>query len=158
MSEHYIVTLDHGHLKIYARREVPGQFTPGLQQVEAIDFPAGKHSYTERESDEAGRFSGSRNQGSGVGAPAVRAGMSIDERLPMQREESRRRVRDLATQIEQFFQPRPDASWDYAAGPELNGTVLELLSPELRRRMRRCVPKDLVNQRIDEVRAHFAAT
>lgn len=157
MSEHYIVALDHGHLKIYAERVAPGQFTPGLQQVEAIDFPAGRHNYTERETDQAGRFSGSKNQGAGMGAPAARGGMSIDERLPMQREESRRRVRDLATQIEQFFQPRPDASWDYAAGPELNGTVLELLSPGLRRRMRRSVPKDLVNQRVDEVRAHFAA-
>jgi hypothetical protein len=156
MSEHYIVTLDHGHLKIYAERMAPGQFTPALQQVEAVDFPAGRHNYTDRETDQAGRFSGSKNQGAGLGAPGVRTGMSIDERLPMQREETRRRARDLAAQIERFFQSRPDASWDYAAGPDLNSTILELLSPGLRRRMRRSVSKDLVNQRVDEVRAHFA--
>jgi hypothetical protein len=158
MSEHYIVTLDHGHLRIYAERIAPGQYTPGLEQVEAMDFPAGKHTYSDRDTDQAGRFAGSKNQSAGMGAPGkgVRAGMSIDERLPMQREENRRRAKELAAEIDQFFQRRPDASWDYAAGPELNGTVLEMLSPGVRQRVRRTVSKDLVNQRTDEVRAHFA--
>jgi len=158
MSEHYIVTLDQGHLKIYGERVAPGQFTPGLQQVQAMDFPLGKRNYTERDTDQAGRFSSSKNQAASPGAPAkgARAGMSIDERLPMQREEVRRRARELADQIEHFFQQHPDASWDYAAGPELNGTVLEMISPALRQRLRRSVAKDLVNQRVDEVRAHFA--
>lgn len=158
MSEHYIVTLDHGHLRIYAERIAPGQFTPGLEQVEAMDFPLGKHNYTDRETDQAGRFAGSRNQAGGPGAPGkgARAGMSIDERLPMQREESRRRAKELAAEIEHFFQQRPDATWDYAAGPDLNGTVLELISSGVRQRLRRSVSKDLVNQRVDEVRAHFA--
>jgi hypothetical protein len=126
-------------------------------QVEALDFPAGKHSYTDRETDQAGRFSGSRNPGAGAGAPGkgARAGMSIDERLPMQREESRRRARELATEIDHFFRQHPGASWDFAAGPELNSTVLDMLTPSLRKRMRRSVAKDLVNQRVDEVRAHF---
>ena len=158
MSEHYIVTLDQGHLRIFAERVGPGQLTPGLQQVEAMDFPAGKHNYTDRDTDQAGRFSGSKNQAAGMGAPAkgARAGMSIDERLPMEREESRRRARELAAEIEHFFQSRPEASWDFAAGPELNTAVLDLLSPDVRQRMRRSVSKDLVNQRVDEVRAHFA--
>jgi hypothetical protein len=82
--------------------------------------------------------------------------MSIDERLPMQREESRRRAREIAAEIDGFFQQRPESSWDFAAGPELNGTVLELLSPAVRQRVRRTLTKDLVNQRGDEVRAHFA--
>lgn len=157
MSEHYIVTLDHGHLRIYAERIAPGQFTPGLEQVEALDFPLGRQNYTDRETDQAGRFSGSRNPAAGAGGlKGARAGMSIDERLPMQREENRRRAKELAAEIDQFLQRRPDASWDYAAGPDLNGTVLELVSPSVRQRMRRSVAKDLVNQRTDEVRAHFA--
>ena len=42
MSEHFIVTLDQGHLRIYVERQSPEQFTPGLEQVEAMDFPAGR--------------------------------------------------------------------------------------------------------------------
>lgn len=156
MSEHFIVTMDHGHLRIYAERQSPGQMTPGWEQVEAMDFPAGRASYVERDADMAGRFASSKHPGAGSGRPNLRTGMSIDERLPMKREASRRRAKDLVMEIESFLQSRPDATWDFAAGPELNGTVLELLSPAVRRRIRRAVVKDLVNQRLDDVRAHFA--
>ena len=156
MSEHYIVTIDRGHLRIYAERTTPGQSTLGLEQVEAMDFPLGKQSYTDRDTDQAGRFQGSKHQGAGPGGPTARQGMSIDERLPMEREESRRRAKEIAAAIDAFLKTRPDASWDFAAGPELNGAVLELISPAVRQRVRRSIAKDLVNQRVDEVRAHFA--
>ncbi len=82
--------------------------------------------------------------------------MSIDERLPMQREEEGRRAKELAAEINAFFEQRPGATFDFAAGPELNGTVLELFLPAVRQRVRRSVSKDLVNQPTDELRAHFA--
>lgn len=157
MSEHYIVTCDAGHLRIYAERNGPGQFTPTLQQVESMDFPAGRQSYTDRDTDMAGRHTSSRSQGpGGAGVPAGRTGMSIDERLPMKREEGRRRAKDLAAEIEHFFQQRPNATFDFAAGPDLNGVVIDALSPATRRRIKRSVAKDLVNQRLDELRAHFS--
>jgi hypothetical protein len=153
MSEHYIITLDHGHLRIYLERIAPGQFTPSLEPMEMMDFPAGRHSYSDRDTDMAGRFPSAGVPGQ---ADTGHRGMSIDERLPMQREENRRRARELASMVESFLEQRAEASWDFAAGPDLNHAVLELLSPPVRRRLRRSVPKDLVNQRLDEVRAHFA--
>ena len=156
MTEHYIVAVDHGHLRIFAEQKRPGQTTPGLQAVESMDFPLGKQSYSDRDTDQAGRFAGSKQQSAGSGAPAGRQGMSIDERLPMQREESRRRAKEIAAEIDTFLRARPAASWDFAAGPELNGAVLELISKDVRQRVRRSVAKDLVNQRADEMRAHFA--
>ena len=155
MREHYIVTADQGHLRIYEERQPPGQRSPSLEQVESMDFPGGKHSYTDRDTDMAGRFSNSRQQGPGAGLPTGRQGMSIDERLPMQREETRRRAKEVAAEIESFLQRHPEATWDFAAGPELNTTVLDLLTSPVRQRLRRSVSKDLVNQRVDEVRAHF---
>src|SRR5215213_4946755 len=107
MSEHFVVAVDHGHLRIYVERRAPGQ-TTGLDQVEAMDFPAGKRSYADRDTDMAGRFASSKHQSPGPGNPTARTGMSIDERLPMQREESRRRVKELAAEIDAFFQGRPD--------------------------------------------------
>ncbi|MDO8541350.1 MAG: host attachment protein [Opitutaceae bacterium] len=157
MSEHYIVAADAGHLRIYAERVSPGQFTPGYQQVESMDFPAGKASYTDRETDMAGRFQSSKSQaGAGPGLPAGRTGMSIDERLPMKREEGRRRARDLAAEIDSFMAQRPGATWDFAAGPELNNAVLEQISPPVRQRLKRSIAKDIVNQAPDHLRAHFA--
>jgi hypothetical protein len=157
MSDQYFVTADHGHLRIYRERLEPGQYTPGIEQVEGLDFPAGRASYTDREADQAGRYSSSKTQGPGPGIPMGRQGMSIDERLPMQREEERRLTRQIASEIDRFFQSRPEASWDFAAGPEINRAIVELLSPAVRKRMRRSIAKDLVNQRSDELRAHFVA-
>ena len=157
MREHYIVTADHGHLRIYVERQPLGQREPGLDQVEAMDFPqAGKKGGIERETDMAGRFASSKHQMAAPGSPTARTGMSIDERLPMQREEARRRAKELASQIETFLQQRPNATWDFAAGPELNTAVMELLAPAVRQRVRRSIAKDLVNQHGDHVRAHFA--
>lgn len=158
MSAHFIVTLDHGHLRIYAERQSPGQRSPGLEQVEAMDFPQGKAGYTDRETDMAGRFPSSKRRAPGPGAAGAglgHSGMSIDERLPMQREEDRRRAKELAAEIDAFFRGRADATWDFAAGPELNSVVLELISRDVRFRLRRSISKDLVNQRVEEVRAHF---
>jgi hypothetical protein len=154
MNEHYIVTADAGHLRIFAERQDAGQLAPSLQRVAAMDFPAGRHSFTDRETDMSGRFPGSKRQAAG---PGLQAGMSIDERLPMKREEDRRRAKDLANEIDAFFASRPLATWDFAAGPDLNGAVLELVSREVRQRIKRSVAKDLVHQRTDELRAHFAA-
>jgi hypothetical protein len=156
MREHYVITADNGHLRIFVERTSPGQRTPALDQIEAMDFPQGKKSYTDRDTDMAGRFSSSKHQGPGPGAPTARTGMSIDERLPMQREESRRRAREIAAEIDSFLTQRREATWDFAAGPELNSAILELLSPAVRERVRRSILKDLVNQRGEEVRAHFA--
>lgn len=159
MSEHFIVALDQGHLRIYAERTSPGQYTPGLEAVESMDFPAGRESYTDRDTDVAGRFQSSKNQAAGSGAPGgnvTRSGMSIDERLPMKNEANKRRASELASEVENFFARRPAATWDFAAGPELHRAVLEQLSPATRQRLRRAVPKDLVNQRPADLRAQFA--
>lgn len=155
MNDHFIVAIDHGHLRIFVERTGLGQSAPALDQVQAMDFPQGRASYTDRDTDMAGRFQNSKHQASGPGHPAARTGMSIDERLPMQREEARRRAKELAAEIDAFFRQRPRASFDFAAGPDLNGTVLDLLSPEVRQRIRRSIAKDLVNQRADEIRGHF---
>lgn len=155
MNEHYVVTADAGHLRIYAEKLEPGQFTRGYERVESMDFPAGRSSYTSRDTDMAGRFQSSKSQGPAPGTVTAHTGMSIDERLPMKREEDRRRVRDLASGVDSFLANRPAATWDFAAGPELNHAVLDLVSPAVRQRLRRTVAKDLVNQGVDQLRAHF---
>ncbi len=159
MNEHYFVTADHGHLRIFLARSEPGQRQPDLQEVEAMDFPSGKHSYTDRDTDVAGRFQGSKQQAAGPGAPsgggAGRSGMSIDERLPMQREEDRRRSRDVANEIDTFFAARPQVTFDLACAPAILRAIADNLSEGVRRRIRRTLNKDLVNQPREDVRAHF---
>lgn len=156
MSEHYIIVADQGHLRVFLRRRPTGQQTPSLQEVHAMDFPAGVRSYTDHDSDMAGRFQGSNTQARGAGAPTARMGMSIDERLPMQREEDRRGLENLVEAIDTFLQHQPDSTWDFAAGPALHHAVLDRLQPAMRQRLQRSVVKDLVHQPREELEAHFA--
>ena len=84
--------------------------------------------------------------------------MSIDERLPMEREEERRLARDISDAIETFLQFRPEATWDFAAGPETQNAVLDGLKRKTRDRLNRTVAKNLVKQPLEEVRALFASS
>lgn len=159
MSEHFFIAADHAHLRVYLQRQQAGQHEPDLDEVQAMDFPGGKQSYTARDTSMAGRFQGSQYQaaGSPAGVPGARTGMSIDERLPMQREEERRRARDVAQEIETFFAGRNDATWDLAITPAMHRAVVDQLSERVRARLRRVIAKDLVNQRPEDVRAQFVS-
>jgi hypothetical protein len=153
---HYIVIADHAHLRIFTETSSPGQSTPTLREVHAMDFPQGRTSYVDRDTDMAGRFQGSKQQGAAPGAPVARTGMSIDERLPMQREAERRQIDDLARAIEAFFISQPEGTWDFAAGPSTHNAILEQLPPHVRARLRSSVAKDLVNQPTSELVGHFS--
>lgn len=155
MSDHFIITADRGHVRVFRKDQSPGQMTPTLAEVQALDFPSGRRSYTDRDTDMAGRFQSSNHQSRGPGAPMARTGMSIDERLPMQEEEERRQSKDLVETIEGFLRQRSDATWDFAAGPEVHNAVLEALSPATRSRLRQALSKNLVNQPVEELLKQF---
>jgi hypothetical protein len=152
---HYIVVADRGHLRILKQRQEPGQSTPALDELSAMDFPAGQESYTEGASDMAGRFQGSKQQGRGPGSPVARTGMSIDERLPMQREVERRRIRDVAEAIDAFLLNQPGATWDFAAAPAVHNATIEALSPQVRGALRQSLSKDLVHEKPAQLIQHF---
>jgi hypothetical protein len=146
MNPHYIVLADHGHLRIFEQRSGPGQNTPGLVEVRAFDFPQGRASYTEHDTDFAGRFQSSKQQGRGPGAPTARIGMSVDERLPKQNEVQRRTIGDVAEAINGFIEGQPDATWDFAAPPSAHNAIVEQLLPKTRQRLQKSIAKDLVHQ------------
>jgi len=153
MNEHYVVALDRGHLRIFSETSATGRDLPRLELVEAMDFPGGMNNYTAHDTDMAGRFPGSK----GRATKGRSTGMSIDERLPMKREEGRRSARLIAAEVDAFFQSRPTATWDLAAAPALYNVVIEQLSPDTRRRLKRALSKDLVNQTPEDVKTQFAA-
>lgn len=155
MNSHYFVIADLSHLRIFAENTSPGQTTPGLEEVYAMDFAHGRADYTDNDTDAAGRFQGSKQQGASPGSPTARTGMSIDERLPMQREAHRRAVADVARAIDSFLTLRPDTTWDFAAGPSTHNAILERLPHSVRSRLRTSLNKDLVNQPVSALRERF---
>lgn len=155
MKPHYIVIADQAHLRIFTERSAAGQSTPTLEEVFAMDFSEARQSYTDNDTDMAGRFQNSKHQMRAQGAPGARTGMSIDERLPLQRETERRHLDDVSREIATFLSLRPEASWDFAAGPTSHNAILERMPPTIRTRLRSSLPKDLVNQPVTELRERF---
>ena len=146
MAEKYFAIVDHRHVRIYREETAPGQMTPRLAVAYAVDLVDGRGNYWASDTDQAGRFPGSK------GRPA---GMSIDERLPMQEERERRIADQIALTIGTFFGGRAEATWHFAAGPMLHNAVLEQLSPAVRERLDRSVQKELANVPPTEIRGHF---
>lgn len=146
-NPHFVVLLDRGHLRIYSAEHPVGVRETRYVAVDAVDFTDGMKSYSSNDSDQAGRFPGSK------GRPA---GMSIDERLPMRTERDAKLADQMAERINRFFEAHPNATWDYSAGPALHKDVLERVNPGFRQRLSRTLTKDLVNQPANDLRTHFS--
>lgn len=149
-AEHFIILADHASLRIFVEDRAPGQRTPTLRALQTQLFPEGKESYAGRDTSQQGRFPNSSRRG---GAP----GQGIDERLPMQQEQERRLVALIAAALTSFLRQHPQATWDFAAGPDLHNAVLETLEPGPRRNLRKVLAKDLSRQPLSSLRVHFAS-
>ena len=144
-AERFIAVLDRAHLRVYRVTDGDQTRRAHFELAESFDLPAGLQHYTDADSDQAGRF----------GARGGPAGASIDERLPMKNEQKHRLAKELAKHLQQFLQSHPHATWDYAAGPALHGAVLDRLSKDVRSRLDRALPKELVSHTPAELEAHF---
>src|SRR5690349_4658971 len=145
MAQKFIIAVDRAHLRIYRYSQQPGQFTPSIQPVDSLDIPEGHDSYTDNDSDMAGRFPGSRGRS---------GGMSIDERLPMKEEHMRTIVEQLADRITAFLEKHPNSTWDMAVGAPLRSQLVDALPDPVRRRLDQVISKDLVNVPPAELREH----
>jgi hypothetical protein len=144
-AERFIAVLDRAHLRIYRVTDGDQSRRTHFELAESFDLPAGLQHYTDADTDQAGRF----------GARGGPAGASIDERLPMKNEQKHRLAKELAKHLQQFLETRPQATWDYAAGPALHGAVLDRLSGDVRSRLDRALAKELVSHTPAELEAHF---
>lgn len=144
---HFVAVLDRAHLHIYRLREDDEPARAQFELAESFELPAGREHYTDRDTDQAGRFRARIGPG----------GASIDERLPMQTEQERRLAAELADHLERFLVERSDATWDYSAGPGLHQAVLDRLSPSVRSRLEVALVKELVHQTPAQLRSYFTS-
>jgi Protein required for attachment to host cells len=142
MPERYIITADRARLRIYRYSQEPGQLTPSIQPVDALDLqPAKKAVRTETPvTDDS--FS-----------PAAWSSPPIDHRADGEHE--KRAVGELAGTIEAFLSGVPHADWNFAAPSVLGDAILDNLSDPARRKLDQVVSKDLVNAPPAELRQYF---
>ena len=147
MAYKYLVTLDRARLRIYRFSQQPGQFTPSIQPVDAVDFPQSQNPYLSNDLDMAGRFSGFKGR---------TGGMPVDERSSMQEEAERSVIEQLTEHISDFLEKNPHSTWDLAVSSALRDKVVGALPESVRLSLDQIISKDLVNVPPAELREQFA--
>ncbi len=140
--EDVLIVVNRGHVRIYTTDTESPVLAGGF------DLPDGERNYTDNDTDQAGRFPGAGSRGMSPGG-------SIDERLPMQKEQQRRLAKEAARHIAAFLEEHPQARWKFAAGPALHRPILNQLAPGLHARLEQAITKDLMNLPLPELLEHF---
>lgn len=148
MKEHYIVSADRGQLRIYSETKPCGEQVGRLHRVDSGASTSVDAGYVDQQLDRGAAF---REAG---GHPE---GATFDETfaasLP---DDAPRSPRQIATELDGFLRKRPGASWDLATSPTFYAAVIEAVSPEVRRRLKRVLSPDRLKRHVEEARVDFA--
>lgn len=135
-----LIVTDRGHFVAY--RLHPGESPQVLQRA---DFSEGTDKISEIVTDQAGRFASGGVNGSRHSAA---------ERPKLVLELESRCVRHIAERITEVLTEH-SGTWGLAAPGEIIHTILDHLSPELRKRLHVNLSKDLVKVPVGEIAGHF---
>jgi hypothetical protein len=145
MTSSLVIVTDRGALKAYAV-ESTGNRGAMLRLLESFQLADAHGRYQDKLTDQAGAFPSGGTGGQGN---------SIAERMSMDAENQTRIFRLLAGQITSLLKQYQPEHWSFAAPTEINGAILDNLSPELRSHIERNVPRDLVKTPPSELLSHF---
>ena len=142
MIEKMIVLADLGRVKAY--RVTPDMMTskPQIELAYDCEFPDAHHRVVDIVTDMAGSFPMSGKPGTAIG-----------ENHNLRVETERRLIRLVAEKIGELV--RGQRCWYLAAAENINGRIVELLSPEARAVLFKNIPADLVKIPKQEVLEHF---
>ena len=140
-----IIVADRGSLKAYKVSKTP---TRGhhLQLVQAFDTTEGHGRLQDKLTDQAGAFPGGA-------APGQMN--SIGERTGITTENDRRIHKQLADSIAEIVTREGGDGWSFAAPASVHSAVVDLLAPDVRRRVVDYVKSDLVKIEPAKLPAHF---
>jgi hypothetical protein len=145
MTSSLLIVTDRGFLKAYAV-EATSNRSAMPRLLESFQVADAHGRYQDKLTDQAGAFPNGGTAGHGN---------SIAERMSMEAENETRIFRLLAGQITNLLNQLRPEHWSFAAPSEINGAILDNLSPELRSHLDRNVPRDLVKTQPAELLSHF---
>ena len=141
MSTKLIIVADLQHFKFYTSKVDPlGR--ESLELVEGSDSLMIHQRLREKVSDRHGNFQSV--SGSGFGE---------DHNLGL--EEERRRIKEIAQEINNVLKEQGDKAWYFAAPKAINNQVVELLDPSVKKSMSINLQADLTNIPVTDLLGHF---
>ena len=145
MKSELLIVADRAHMKVYTVEKPSGR-APMPHLVEDFTVDEVHDRYADRYTDEAGAF---------PDAGTLGQGNSIAERMTLEAEHEMRYFRKLASHLEEIVRTHQPERWSFAAPSEINGAILDGVPSECRKTLVQNVPKDLVNQPVAGLLAHF---
>lgn len=145
MKSELLIVADRAHMKVYTV-EKPGGRARMPHLLEDFTVDEVHDRYADRYTDEAGAFPNGASLGQGN---------SIAERMTLEAEHEMRYFRKLASHLQEVVRARQPDRWLFAAPSEINGAILDGLPNDCRKTLVENVPKDLVNQPVAGLLAHF---
>jgi len=140
-----IIVTDRGSLKAYKVSKTPTR-GPHLELVQAFDTTDAHGRLQDKFTDQAGAFPGGA-------APGQMN--SIGERTGIETENDRRIHKQLADGIAEIVAREGREGWSFAAPPSIHSAIVDLLSPDVRRRIVEYVKSDLVKIEPAKLPGHF---
>lgn len=145
MGSKLVVLADLGEMKAYRITRDPMQQSPNLELLNDMEFPISHGRFTEKYTDQAGRFPVYGQSGP----------MAIGEQHNLELEIERRNIRAVAEAISELIQQEHAEYWSFAAAPEINERILDELDPLVRAKLVRNLPVDLVKAGREELLRRF---
>ena len=141
MSSKLIIVADLQRFKLFSTKVDPlGREAVKLMEgSESLDI---HQRLSEKVSDQQGNFKG-------VGA----SGSGEDHNIEL--EEERRRIKDIAEQINKTIEQHGPRSWYFAAPKAINKQIVELLNPAVKMTMIMNLHSDLTKIPDDQLLEHF---
>ena len=133
-----LILTNRGHLKAYRPTE-----SGHLEMIDSLEPMEGNIKISDLVTDQAGAF------------PTDGPGTSGYESMPLAQELEIRAIRQIAGKIEEILEREEVASWGFAASPELNESVIELLADECRGSLMINLRRDLTNSGPVDIRKRF---
>ncbi len=129
---------NRGHLIAYRPAD-----TGHLEVIDSLEPMEGNVKISDLVTDQAGAF------------PTGGAGTAAYENLPLTEELKLRSLRKIAAKMEEILEREQPGTWGFAAAPEINGAIIELLPRWCGETHTINLKLDLTNSPPAEVKARF---
>ena len=154
MSPKLIIVADLQRFKLFITKMDPleRETVELMEGSESLDI---HQRLREKVSDQQGNFKGVGARGTGGNHDIGIGAKGSGEDHNMELEEERRRIKDIADQINKTIEQHAPLSWYFAAPKAINKQIVELLNPAVKMTMFINLHSDLTKTPDDQLLEHF---
>ena len=140
-----LIVADRGNVKAYSVQKSPAHgLTAAL--ADQVEFDEARQKFEDQVTDQAGAFPSGGTAGQGNGTA---------ERLSLENENDSRLFHRIGQTISELITRHEPLRWSFAAPAEINGQILQHVTPKLREALERNLKHDYVKTPVKDLPKRF---